>query len=65
MFTPFSSLLQYYEGRAQMLGGLSRANYNTDRFHSQPVLMMSSGAVVNWPVFAISSSLIASTSSIF
>lgn len=30
----FSSLLQYYEGRAQMPGGLSRANYNADRFQS-------------------------------
>ena len=30
----FTSLLQYYEGRAQMPGGLSRANYNADRFQS-------------------------------
>ncbi|CCG88693.1 TonB-dependent Fe(3+) dicitrate receptor FecA [Erwinia piriflorinigrans] len=30
----FSSLLQYYEGRAQMPGGLSRADYNADRFQS-------------------------------
>jgi len=28
----FSSLLQYYEGCAQMPGRLSRANYNVDRF---------------------------------
>lgn len=30
----FTSLLQYYEGRAQMPGGLSRADYNADRFQS-------------------------------
>ncbi|WP_042959173.1 TonB-dependent Fe(3+) dicitrate receptor FecA [Erwinia tasmaniensis] len=30
----FSSLLQYYEGRAQMPGGLSRAKYDADRFQS-------------------------------
>ena len=30
----FNSLLQYYEGRAQMPGGLSRASYNADRFQS-------------------------------
>ncbi|MGB9094923.1 TonB-dependent Fe(3+) dicitrate receptor FecA [Erwinia sp.] len=30
----FTSLLQYYEGRAEMPGGLSRADYNADRFQS-------------------------------
>lgn len=30
----FNSLLQYYEGRADMPGGLSRADYNADRFQS-------------------------------
>ncbi|MCR9003409.1 TonB-dependent Fe(3+) dicitrate receptor FecA [Rahnella perminowiae] len=30
----FNSLLQYYEGRAEMPGGLSRADYNANRFQS-------------------------------
>lgn len=30
----FNSLLQYYEGRAEMPGGLSRAAYNADPFQS-------------------------------
>ncbi|WP_437615158.1 TonB-dependent Fe(3+) dicitrate receptor FecA [Erwinia sp. V71] len=30
----FNSLLQYYEGRAEMAGGLSRADYDADRFQS-------------------------------
>lgn len=30
----FNSLLQYYEGRAQMPGGLSRADYNANRYQS-------------------------------
>ena len=30
----FNSLLQYYEGRAEMAGGLSRADYNADRYQS-------------------------------
>lgn len=30
----FNSLLQYYDGEADMPGGLSRADYNTDRWQS-------------------------------
>jgi Fe(3+) dicitrate transport protein len=30
----FNSLLQYYDGEADMPGGLSRADYNADRWQS-------------------------------
>ncbi|MDR8474217.1 hypothetical protein XC68_15525, partial [Klebsiella pneumoniae] len=31
---PFNSLLQYYDGEADMPGGLSRADYDADRWQS-------------------------------
>ncbi len=60
----FNSLLQYYDGEADMPGGLSRADYAADRWQSTR-LKIASGDDVSLLASAISSSRMHSTSSTF
>lgn len=60
----FNSLLQYYDGEADMPGGLSRADYNADRWQSTRPYDRFWGAA-SWQASAISSSRTASINSIF
>ena len=60
----FNSLLQYYDGEADMPGGLSRADYNADRWQSTRPHDRFWGAA-SWQASAISSSRTASINSIF
>lgn len=60
----FTSLLQYYEGRAQMPGACHAPPTMLTAF-SPPAPMMSSGAAVSWPALAISISRTRSINLIF
>ncbi len=60
----FNSLLQYYDGEADMPGGLSRADYDADRWQStRPYDRF--WAVASWRAWATSSSRTASINSTF